>query len=272
MKRSAETEKMRELKLDAETVKILENFAKIFPYFEKDDEPVLKTSNLTQSACAFFYPSNSVLSSMAKFCTKDLGFFISAISKFIDSTINFVEKECEYLDPETKEPKRYNTIEKFIFRSEGISATFTMDEPAIVRPFRDGLMMVRDAEDFFNNGDMQVFRFQISQEQIKKISDMAKLFKLSDIRIGAYEGAFQILAVNADDDSSDTFRMEFTPEFNKNESHRIILTSSILNYLMKGDYVVTVYSEGVISFRHASINLVYSFGENDKKYTTIWGK
>lgn len=274
MKKTTEKEipQMNELKLDSETIKILENFAKIFPYFEKDDEPILKISNLTQSACAFYCPSNQVLESMKKFCTKDLGFFISAMSKFADSSIGFIEKECEYLDPVTREPVKYNTIEKFIFKSEGVNATFTMDEPSVVRPFKDGLMMVRDAKDFFNNADFQIFRFNISQDQIKKISDMAKLFKLGDLRIGMLDNKFQILAVNADDDSSDTFSMELTPEFNKNNEHKIILTSSILNYLLKGDYVVTVHNDGVISFRHTAIDLVYSFGENDKKYTTIWGR
>jgi len=266
----------KKLSINPSTIKILQNFSKICDYFERDDEQCIKISNVSQDLFAFYIPDeNDIFLNSPHFAISDLKNFINIVDKFNEkSNIDFTIREVSFRQGQKDITE--NIVDRFVINGAGTFAKISAEAPNEVRPFKDGLVMVGEAFEYVNEN--KIFMFDITQAQIKSLLDSGRAMKVNELRIGFLDNKFSITAIDASDDTTDLFGIDFEEEkitiIGDNKDNSIIIDVASLSYLYSGDYRVHV-CEGTVMFQFLipekdDIRFCYFVGANDKKYNSKW--
>lgn len=206
------------MNFDNKTLKILDIFSKVCPYFEKDaesDNGIIKITNLSVSTIIYTKITDQQFIGLPNFALIDLKQFLTILNHVKDSEIAYDTKtvKTEIFDPLNPDSISEDQIpESQIINSfqlnNGVSkANISASNPFTDRPFVDNDYF--QIQPIIDSNPPTIYEFNLSQSQIKDLKTITSKLNVDSLIFKDANDCVWLSAVNKTSQIIDSFEQSY---------------------------------------------------------------
>jgi len=220
------------MKLSANTVDILKNYATINPSILIREGSILSTCSPQKS---IFARATIAENFPQQFAIYELNKFLGVVSLFNEPELKFSDK-------------------KITINSDNQQLSYTCADPS---------MIIAPPEKELNFPSAEI-EFEVKQEDLQKVIRAGSVLQLPEISIIGKDGKISIAATNAKDITSDQYSVDVTTT---DLTFNMIFKADNIIKLISSNYNVKISSKLISKFTSASgVNVYYIAAEKDSKF------